>query len=62
MKYTYVERIVFTKEDVDILKRAKNLLAAIYSGSVAKGEIENLAGVAIDSIDELLSDEYSDTE
>lgn len=62
MQLTYKEKIIFTKEEVAILKNACDLLDNIYKSARGDGDIEVLASTAMENIYDLLSDEYSDME
>lgn len=62
MKYVFIEKISLTGSEVELLEQASDLLSAIYRGAKKDGDIEKLAGVAMNNIVDLLSDEYSDEE
>lgn len=62
MKYVYTEMLVLTKEDTAILNSAVNLLENIYKEAMVDGDIEAMARVAMDNINELLSEDYSEME
>lgn len=62
MRYVYTEKLILTKEEVEILDKARILLDDIYVGAQKDGEIKAMACVAIDNICDLLSDEQSDLE
>lgn len=62
MKIICIEKISLTSSEVELLEQASDLLAAIYRCAKDNGDIQKLAGVAMDNIVDLLSDEYSDVE
>ena len=62
MRYVYTEKLILTKEEVEILDKARVLLDNIYLNAPKNGEIKALACAAVNNICGLLSDERSDLE
>lgn len=62
MRYIYTEKLILTKEEFEILDKARALLDAIYVNARKDSEIEALAYIAMGNVCDLLSDERSDLE
>lgn len=62
MKFTYVEKLILTKEEVEILEKARLLIDDIFADSKMGGKIESLAKETVLNISILLSKEFSEME